>query len=381
MAVRTDVTVDWGQSPRLITVASPATEITIQDLVDTLRDLEDNLANIQYDQIISAAGKEDLGGGVQVGITATLLDALLQFEARSGPTYTQCNVSGGNLVAVDGVGVTQTTPISPTAFTQVVVTASSSATTQNQSNLEFAVYGGGIAVDTANGEAGTEFPIGTRLRPVNNYADAIVIGDNIGVRTFFVMGDATISGDDFSDHKHQFVGDSPQIVLTVDSSAIFSGSGLELLTVTGELDGLNVITNCSLQACTDVHGFIEKTAFQSTVGINGTTFIAECYSQVPGTGYPSLTGIGTHTVMVRDFHGSLGIAGMTGGSHSIEIYGGRLTIEDTCTGGDIYVRGNPYEINDLSGGSVTVVNQTDEANLATKENVRDASLLIPSSLT
>lgn len=137
MAVRNDITVDWFASPRIITVAVPSTEITIQDLLDTCRELEDDLTNTVYDPLASAAGKENLGGGVRVGITLTLLNAVLAFEARPGPTYTQCIVSGGNIVAVDSNG-DNLSPIYPTAFTQVLTSASSSATLQGISATEIA---------------------------------------------------------------------------------------------------------------------------------------------------------------------------------------------------------------------------------------------------
>jgi len=108
-------------------VASPSTTITIQDLHDTCRDFEDNLDNMSYEKLINSAGKEDLGGGVQVGITSTLNNAKLAFEARGGPSFTACVVSGGNLVAVDENG-TQVDPIEPTDYTQVTIAQSASAT-------------------------------------------------------------------------------------------------------------------------------------------------------------------------------------------------------------------------------------------------------------
>ena len=40
MAIRNDVTVDWSVYPRIITVLAPSTEITMQDMLDTLRELE-----------------------------------------------------------------------------------------------------------------------------------------------------------------------------------------------------------------------------------------------------------------------------------------------------------------------------------------------------
>lgn len=127
MTTRTDVTVDWSLSPRVITVADPSVSMTMQDLVDTLREIEDTVRGISELKLLDASGKQDLGGGVTVGITVALQNALLAFELRGGPSYIQCIADGGNLVAVDDMDAA-ISPISPTAFTQVVISQSSSAT-------------------------------------------------------------------------------------------------------------------------------------------------------------------------------------------------------------------------------------------------------------
>jgi len=88
MTVRSDITVDFARSPRIITVAAPSTELTIQDLVDTLRNIEADIQNIDNDMLIKASGKEDLGGGVTVGITAELQNAKVAFEGRFAPITT-----------------------------------------------------------------------------------------------------------------------------------------------------------------------------------------------------------------------------------------------------------------------------------------------------
>lgn len=103
MTVRTDVLIDWAVSPRLITVEAPSVNITVQDLVDTLRSLESELSALNDKKILKATGKDKLGGSRFVGITATLQDAQLTFESRSGPTFYTCTVTDGNLVAVDDV--------------------------------------------------------------------------------------------------------------------------------------------------------------------------------------------------------------------------------------------------------------------------------------
>jgi hypothetical protein len=129
VSFRTDVSIDFTLSPRVITVASPSVSITIQDLYDTVASIQQQMFNLIYVAIVDAntGGKQVLGGGVLVGVTLSLRNALLAFAARPGPATVQCSVTGGNLVAVDVNGASLTTPIQPTAFTQVVVAQSTSA--------------------------------------------------------------------------------------------------------------------------------------------------------------------------------------------------------------------------------------------------------------
>jgi hypothetical protein len=207
-----NITVFPNYSPRVIQVDAPQTEATVQDLIDAIRDWEDGSEGQYYDFLIDAAGKEELGGGVSVGITATLQDAQIYFEARTtavdstnlvttgstngrlvisststfiadgiarGDTIindttmamqtvltvdsetqltclpltggsrqdwqvndaifsynqVQCNVSGGNLVAVDTLGG-EIEPILEAPMVQAVRTASSSATALSQTSIE-----------------------------------------------------------------------------------------------------------------------------------------------------------------------------------------------------------------------------------------------------
>lgn len=140
MAQIAGVTVDFIVSPRIITIPTPLVGFSIQDLHDTLTDIEDDPHNgMQYDRLIRSAGKESLGGGVFVGITATLLNALVAFAARPGPAFIQCIVSGGNLGALDSNG-DPIDPIQPTAFTQVVLAQSSSATSLDIGALTMAQF-------------------------------------------------------------------------------------------------------------------------------------------------------------------------------------------------------------------------------------------------
>jgi len=226
--------------------------------------------------------------------------------------------------------------------------------------LEAGLFQGHVFVDIANGYAGTNKTstggiIGTNQTPSNNFDDAKVIADNRGLTDFLIARSSTINTIDFSE-GYAFSGVSPFVVLTLAASADVSNCQMVNLTVVGELDGLNVLSRCSIGAVTNLSGFIEKCAFQSTVSLNGPTFIMECYSQVTGGGYP-LISTGPHDLGIRDSHGSFGVADMTGGTHTLQINGGRAILENTCTGGDVYLRGDPFDIIDNSVGT-SVTDQT-----------------------
>lgn len=102
MAERNDVTIEWERSPRIIVVAAPSLVISSQDIVDTCRGAivgESNIDNLDKPALISAGGKEDLGSGTTVGITATLQNAQIAFEQR------QVAVSSGTITTGDATGL------------------------------------------------------------------------------------------------------------------------------------------------------------------------------------------------------------------------------------------------------------------------------------
>lgn len=108
MATRKDINVDFNTSPRIIEVEEPSVEVTMQDLVDTLRIAEEGFTKgLAFPKVTNASGKDDLGGGVSVGITTSLQDAKLSFEARRTPAETGAVTTGsvapvvGNITFVD----------------------------------------------------------------------------------------------------------------------------------------------------------------------------------------------------------------------------------------------------------------------------------------
>lgn len=89
MAELSDLWVNWTTIPRIIWVNAPRTELTVQDLIDTIRGvLEYHLDAMDDPTLISDfGGKQDLGGGTAVGLTLELNNAVVAFEARSTEFY------------------------------------------------------------------------------------------------------------------------------------------------------------------------------------------------------------------------------------------------------------------------------------------------------
>lgn len=446
MTVRTDISVNFNLSPRLITIAAPSTEIVLQDLVDTLREIEDELINMDEDHLIDAAGKEDLGGGVSVGITATLRNAQLAFEKRvdvletgtvttpdatgvtltdTGATFssngvvpgdvvrnrtdassiasvltvtenvlvtdgltggtddqfdssdaydilnwTQCNISGGNLVAVDDLDATIDS-VFPTFGTQVVRTSSSSATLQELSAIQFASFNGGVTVDLTSPNSGTTFPTGTLEQPVNNFTDALTIANSRGFNTLFVIGSATINtGLTFDGFV--LVGESQtKSTLTIDTLASVIGSEFQQATVTGILDGNAKLFDCRIQTLNFVSGFIERCILEGTITLGGSedAHFLDCWSGIPGPSTPTIDMGGSgQNLALRNYNGGIALANLTGGSPdqevSIDLNSGQVILENTVTQGNILIRG----IGKLTDNSTANVDAND---LVRASNIND----------
>lgn len=370
MTIRSDVSVDWSTSPRLLTVAAPSTEITVQDIVDTCRNYEDMSPNSSQKKLIDAAGKEFLGGTTYVGITATMQNAVLAFESRApGPNWILCTISGGNLVAVDAAGAV-IDPRYPTAFVTVDRTASASATLQEQSAIQYASFGGGVTVDIINGTAGTEYPIGTIEDPVDNLTDAVAIANSRGFVTLFINESMTLdAGTDITDFS--IVGRSRvKTAITFDTTALCDGVGISNCDVDGVLDGNVQIDNCNVGDLLYVYGQVSNSALYGTITLAGNkdAYLADCSVLDPNS-IPviDMGGSGQDIILV-DWSGGITFRNMTGANKiGIQIDGGRVTLDSTISAGFVGLTGTG-EVLDNSTGTTVV----STSGLMSKETIGEA---------
>jgi hypothetical protein len=440
MVTRSDVNVDYQPSPRVVEVAAPSTELTIQDTVDTIRISEEGFAaGLSFDKVIDAAGKEDLGGGVLVGITANLQNAQVAFEARTTPAETgtvttgsgavangfltfvdsaadfvtagiargslvinftdnsiadvydvidsttlktrplvngsdnefevadnyqvfniiQCNITGGNLVAEDDVS--QISPVVPTAFTQIVRTASSSATLSESQDIQFASFNGAVTVDTSGSNSGTTFPTGTSRQPVNNFTDALAIAAERGLDKFFIIGDCTLdSGLDFDEFT--FEGQSTaRTRITVDASASMLASEFVHCTVTGTLDGESVIENGVADNLNVIDGVVRNSGLIGEITLSGVNDLQllDCYEGSATRPYINFGGSGTGLI-VTNYNGAIGLKNKSGAeSGFLDMASGDILIDNDVTVGTITLRGVAKWDNKFTySGGADIVDET-----------------------
>jgi hypothetical protein len=383
------ISIDFISSPRIITVLTPTVSITMQELVNSVRDIEDELLDLEYEHIIDASGKENLGGGVFVGISVTLRNAKLAFEARLGPGYTQCNATGGNLVAVDEYGAVMS-PIQPTAFTQIILTSSSSATLQELDDIQYASFGNHVTIDVVNGVAGTTYPIGNEANPVNNLANAVTIATARGFTTLFFKSDYTFSNVDFITNYDLLGEGITKTTFTFQSGSICAYCNVLNAKVTGITTGVISFENSFIY---DIGSFsplpssipimikncVIGGALDLPSNYSGNVQVFNCSADSGDAGAILNLGGGTAEITTRGFLGNLHITNNTNNATlSLDMNSGSITIEASCTTGVFAIRGIGVLIDNSTG--TTTVDSTGLINPETINKINAMTSLIPAAL-
>ena len=449
MAERSDITVDWGKSPRIAEVALPSTELAAQDLHDTFKsdtlqasEADDSLDNMDDDPLIDSAGKESLGGGTNVGITSTLENTQIAFgrtapitsgtvttasalfltdssatfitdgvergdwvinwtdkcvteivqvdsetvlECRplSGGTndtfslndeYTVWDVEeaqllGGNIVALDDADQ-EINPLFTSFGRFCTRTSAASATLQEQADIEYSSFGGGVTVDVLSSFTGTGFPNGTPRAPVNNMADALLIANERGFKKFFIIGDITLNDSAIDLSSKQFVGESiTSTQITIDPAAVVNDCVYEFATVTGTLDGESTIRSSNIVSLNVINGIVRECGIEAgtiTLGGGKLAEFLDCISVVAGSSTPIIDMGGSgQPMLMRRYSGGVKLINKSGADPvSIDLSGGQIILDDTVTNGEIVMRGTGTWTNrETYAGGADIKNQLIDGNL------------------
>ena len=353
----------------IITVEAPATEITVVELYNSIRDYEDTTEFMWVSKICDASGGEDLGGGVRVGYTLKLYDWKVKFEDRAGPSLISCKITGGNILSVDPNGNGQDV-IEPSTYTFVTITSSSSATLQELTSIQHSSFNERVTLDITSPYNGTTFPVGTGLQPVNNLIDAKAIATLRGFNEIYVLGNYTFGVTDTLDGFLMRGQSEHQSNINLTNEALIENCIFEHSTVFGYLDGGCTIRHSHVTGGLNyVDGDIHNCELGlGTIVLNGldAAFI-NCYSGVPGVDTPTIDMGGSGTKLsIRGYIGGIKLINHSGTDGiSIDMLSGHIILDSTITNGIIITRG--------------IAKLTDDSTGTTKVN--SADLLIPARLT
>lgn len=376
-------TVTTGAAPGALTIELIDTAATFQTNNVSRGDLIYNVTDGSQATVLELDGTTP-----ETKLVATLLEGGTDNDFDLGDSYViydvvQCRVTGGNLVAVDDVAA-ELSPIFPTFGTQVLTTASSSATSQNAASLEYAAFVNAVWVDAVNGTdastgyAATGRPYGTPQDPVKTVTNAVSIQAERGLpKTIQFLGDYTFaSGEDVTGFK--LVGsNSVRTLLTLTAAATITDVEITDATVTGTLDGNAIIRDGHVYDITYFSGEIHDCQISGTItlGNSAQANILDCHSRVAGSGTPIFDFGGSgQSLYLSNYNGGALLQNKSGSeSSTINLQAGQVKVDlTTVTGGTIVVRGDGKVVDAadetdflLSGtyGSLTLENETNTARM------------------
>lgn len=376
MSVLSPVVLTWDGANRRIYLKSGVSDyFPIEDLYHEYRNARRTDESFRkFDALLKAEGNVSKGAGAYTPRYVVLLDGtkIIPFNEslqinQLGDIITDDPDTDPSLYDISGLTTAKPIFIKPSEAETIQL---------NSEAIVFSSFQGYVWVDINSpysDEGSAVEPNGNTERSINSMTVGLEIAEKKGLDAFKIVSKTLTINENLS-AGYELVGTSPFHTITVNPAADLSNCAIRNLTVVGELGGVNVLRSSALGAITNVSGYMEKCALNSTITLNGSILIMECYSAVVGSGYPVLSVQLGNEIVVRDFHGSIGLEDIVDGSHTIEIYGGRVIVGASCTGGTIHVRGEPFEIVRNDAGGCTVLNEKNSKEVKAAVDAQEATL-------
>jgi hypothetical protein len=207
---------------------------------------------------------------------------------------------------------------------------------------------GAVHIDTINGSAGTDYPLGTPGNPVSNITNAKTIADAWGFKKYYIRGAVTLNA---THQNWQFFGASSALNDELDyGSQDCLGSTSDGLTITGACGGTPsgsntkkmTLVNCQIDALTGFGGAIVDCSILNTLTLASGAAGA---LQMKETKFPNLFSTlncnGASTVRMAGVSGLFSITNFTfgGGYLAIDGVSAEITLAASCTTGSYAIAG------------------------------------------
>lgn len=306
-----------------------------------LKDLEDDPIGMHFPDTHNHNTTVLLGGIEYARILEVLDPYNITFSDAGGAWV--CNLVGSNNNILD-----------VTNLTAVQVRSNNSAGLVQMAEIQHGIFNDGVTIDTLNGVAGTTYPIGTPIRPVNNVSDARTIANYRGFKTFYIRGDITLgASDDVSDFM--LVGENAsRTYILINSASSTASVEIRNATITGVLDGGTIIRECYVFDLSYVSGFIFQSELAGDIILGGNmpAHIMNCYAAVNFT-HIDMGGSG-NSLNLQLCSGDYHVGNKTGVDIcGLHLTSGSITIEASVTNVTGIHMAGVGNVNNLSGLTLT----------------------------
>ena len=332
---------------------------------------------IKYTFPIRSVGGDPLPGDKALGATF-FLDSTWKIRPYEGDHRLLVN---GNLYSEDGTSPFTQTVGSYNVMVESTVSSLVDSTVQQISEIERMAFGDVVSIDVVNGEAGTDYDIGTKGRPSNNLADAKLITIEQGMDTLYIKGNMTFGASDNVDGLKILGQGQGFTVITVISGCSASSTEFADLTLQGTLDGGNQFMKfCNILNLTNFSGIMNQCILNGTIVLNGSGTVMFLYCS---SGTIDMGGSG-RGLAIHNHSGSITIKNLTADEQvTMDFISGEFNIAADVTAGIFHYRGvvkleenlgSPTEVKDCGAINSDVVKQNKESNKkyeyveATEEN-------------
>ena len=214
----------------------------------------------------------------------------------------------------------------------------------NQSFQNAAVW-----IDTVDGIAGTQFPLGTTTEPVNNATDAATIANRVNLHNFYLAGTLTASGN-YGVNRYTVFGNNPTTAIIIATALNVADSGFERCAIVGSITGRGSYKDCSIGktlGLAGVEGIFDNCGIAGNITLNSSAtepiIFKDCISAIAGLSKPIFNCNATAAgINFRRYTGGAAITNFSNpnGKMSLDLMGSEVSLDSTtCTDGEIVARG------------------------------------------
>lgn len=352
---------------KIIQINNGVVDITAQDCYSEWKEWVLIDDNSKFDQALKYVGGDPLPGSKKLGITYFIMNG---WKIRPYSGNHTLNVDG-NLYSEDGSSPYMSVVGSYNVMVINAVSSLVDSTVQQLPEIEQSSFNDVVTLDVNNGIAGTSYPIGTSLSPVNNLTDAKAIASVRGFSTINLLSDLVVQTGESIDELT--IQSDNWLSVTIEPNVTSDNTEFKRVSLYGELGGFwNIVNDCWVYDITNFCGWLRGGSFVNielapyTIDSAGQSFFDNVLPMYPNI--PATLKMNTDTsVSFTNSSDVYKITNMTSGSVlSMGIGRGVLIVDSTCIGGDVIVTGLGEVINE---SAITVdMSNLINTNLTTESN-------------